>query len=107
MNATVLSSVIARSIRVTATAILPLALPAIASAQHVNSDLWVVYGSVYATAVSGNTLYIGGGFRYVGPATGGGAPLNPAGQPLSGLPKVHGTVRTVLNDGSGGWFIGG
>src|SRR6267142_6609279 len=88
--------------------ILLLALPAIALAQHVNSDFWVTNGTVQATAVAGNTLYIGGDFTYVGPHTGGGVPLGAAnGAGLAGFPKVHGSVYAVVVDGSGGWFIGG
>ena len=85
-----------------------MAAPAVASAQHVNSDLWVTNSSVNATAVSGNTLYIGGNFTYVGPATGGGVPFGAgSGTAVSGFPRVHGTVRAVAPDGSGGWFVGG
>jgi hypothetical protein len=90
-----------------AATILLVALPTIASAQHVNSDLWVTNGTVNATALAGDTLYMGGLFTYVGPRTGGGAPIATSGAPLSGFPKVHGIVRAVAADGSGGWFIGG
>ena len=56
-----------------------MAAPAVASAQHVNSDLWVTNSSVNATAVSGNTLYIGGNFTYVGPAIGWGRSMSARG----------------------------
>ena len=61
-----------------------------------------------ASALSGNTLYIGGTFTQVGPATGSFVPLDAGtGAPLSGFPKVAGSVFTMAPDGSGGWFIGG
>src|SRR5437016_1884977 len=56
----------------------------------------------------GNTLYFGGAFSQVGPATGSGVPIDStSGAPTSGFPKVVGSVSTVAADGSGGWFIGG
>jgi hypothetical protein len=77
-------------------------------AQAVDQNLWVANGSVDAIARSGNTLYIGGLFNQVGPATGAGVPINAAtGVPVPGFPKVAGIVRAVAPDGSGGWFIGG
>ena len=42
-----------------------------ASAQVLRDVLWVTNGGVYASAVVGNTLYLGGNFNRVGPATGG------------------------------------
>src|SRR5262245_64689254 len=43
-----------------------------ALAQKIREDLYVTDGPVYATALSGNVLYIGGYFSRVGPATGSG-----------------------------------
>src|SRR6267142_935218 len=91
----------------TGAAILLLALPAIAVAQHVNSDLWASNGTVWATAAAHDLLFIGGDFNYVGPYTGGAVPLAADGSAISGFPKVHGTVRAIIGDGNGGWFIGG
>ena len=94
------------SMRAAVAAILILALPQAAQAQHVNTDLWETDEEVSATVVAGNTLYIGGDFTYVGPHTGGGVPVNAvSGTGLSGFPKVNGMVVTVMKDGSGGWFI--
>jgi len=44
----------------------------LALAQGGRDDLWVTNAPVYATALSatGDTLYLGGDFKYVGPATG-------------------------------------
>ena len=79
-----------------------------AHAQVTRQDLYVTNGPVYATAISGNTLYVGGRFTHVGPATGGGVPLDvTTGAPVGGYPRVTGKVYAVVSDGLGGWFIGG
>ena len=70
---------LARFSKITGAGILLLALPAIALAQNVNPDVWVTNGTVWATEVAGNTLYIGGDFSYVGPRTGIGVPLGAGG----------------------------
>src|SRR5437870_2782539 len=81
---------------------------AVARAQIVSPDFWVTNGSVYAAAVSGSTLYIGGSFTRVGPATGCGIPFDVGSDtPQGGFAKVAGTIRTIASDGAGGWFIGG
>ena len=68
----------------------------------------VTDGPVYSIVNNGNTIYIGGSFAYVGPFTGGGVPLNISdGTAISGFPKVNGSVNTIIQDGSGGWYIGG
>src|SRR5262245_22969162 len=72
-------------------------------AQNGRTDGYVTNGSVHAMVISGNTLYIGGSFTRVGPATGGAVPLDVlTSQPMA-LPKVAGTVSAVAPDGSGGW----
>src|SRR5438128_2631663 len=79
-----------------------------ASAQSVREDFYVTNGTVNAAVLSGGTLYIGGAFTQVGPATGGGVPIDAtSGTPVSGFPKVLGSVAAVAPDGSGGWYIGG
>ena len=86
-----------------------LALPArTQAAGGVNTSLWVANGNVIDVALSGTTLYIGGAFTYVGPLTGGFAALDAgSGVPNLALPPTNGTVRAVVPDGSGGWYIGG
>jgi len=67
-----------------------------------------VDGAVYATARSGDTLYLGGAFNLVGTPTGGGIPVDPrSGRPLARFPRVCGAVNAAIPDGRGGWFIGG
>jgi trimeric autotransporter adhesin len=82
-----------------------------AGAQAVNPDLWVTdgrSGTVRATALSGSTLYMGGDFTFVGPATGGGVPVDrTTGAPMEGFPQVVGEVSVAVPDGAGGWYVGG
>ena len=81
-----------------------------ASAQSIDTTLWCLSpgGRVLASVRSGNTIYIGGNFRSIGKASGGGVPFDlVCGQPHSTYPKVAGEVDAVLADGAGGWFIGG
>lgn len=85
-----------------------LLLSGSASAQIVRTDVHVTNGFVNAALVSGNTLYIGGSFYAVGPASGGGVPFDAGtGAPVAAFPKVAGNLRAVVSDGAGGWFIGG
>ena len=71
-------------------------------------DFWVTDGTVNAIAVTNDRVFIGGSFRYVGPYTGGGVPVNVnTMQPVAKYPKVNGSVHAVEPDGNGGWFIGG
>ncbi len=85
-------------------------LPAAACAQSVDTTMWSCDrgGRVLAIAREGNTIYIGGNFAYVGPSTGGGVPIDVRSvTPLPRYPRVVGRVNTVLNDGEGGWYVGG
>src|SRR5262245_7453272 len=79
-----------------------------ADGQTLQESFWTTDGSVRAIVPSGNTVYVGGVFSRVGPATGGGVPLDvETGSPVAGFPKVAGNVSVIVPDGSGGWFIGG
>ena len=79
-----------------------------ASAQVLREDLWVTNGGVYASTVVGNTLYLGGSFSRVGPATGGLMPVHAsAGSPLQAPLLVDGTIKAIVSDGAGGWYVGG
>jgi hypothetical protein len=78
------------------------------STQNIREDLYITDGPVHATVVSANTLYLGEYFTQVGPATGGGVPVEAiSGLPTGGFPRVTGTVLAVVSDGAGGWYIGG
>ncbi|MBD0260104.1 MAG: delta-60 repeat domain-containing protein, partial [Cytophagales bacterium] len=80
-----------------------------ARAQELDGKMWVTDGVVHTIARSGNAVYLGGTFNYVGPNTGGGALLDPVAGKLSPKPllQVNGMVRTSIPDGQGGWFIAG
>jgi hypothetical protein len=72
-------------------------------------DSVVPDSGVSAIAVSEDqrTVYIGGGFRSVGPRTGSFVPLDiDTARPLA-YPLVDGTVSASAPDGGGGWFIAG
>ncbi len=80
-----------------------LALPATPAA-----DCWVPNGFVAAIASSGNTVYVGGIFDYVGPNTGCGVPVGMAsGEAVPSFARVNDEVRCSVPDGAGGWYIGG
>lgn len=66
-------------------------------------------GTVRTAMVSGNLLYVGGDFGYLGPETGRGVPIDAlTGQAPSSIAKVTGVeVLAVAPDGAGGWYIGG
>jgi len=64
-------------------------------------------GEVDTTAMSGNTLYLGGNFSAVGSYTGGAVFMDSTGQVQPGLPKINGVVRAAVSDANGGWYIGG
>lgn len=79
------------------------ALPA-ARAQSLHPHLPVTDGQVLAIASSGNTVYLGGSFNHMGPASGSACAVDPVtGLPL-GLPKILGAVNAIAPDGAGGWF---
>src|SRR5262245_35055365 len=79
-----------------------------AHAQVVQTSFSAANDQVNAAVVSGNTLYIGGRFTRVGPATGGGVAVDVVnGQNLVDFPSISGQVHAVVPDGSGGWYVGG
>src|SRR5207244_2747733 len=76
--------------------------------QVLASRLWGVTGPIYATALSGDTLYVGGNFRYVGPNTGAAARVDSASGSLLPGPAVDvGVVDCTAPDGNGGYYLGG
>ncbi len=88
-----------------------LAIAAIASrsdAQQADPNFPVTNGAVIASVLEGNTLYIGGQFSWVGPATGGFVALDQTtAERVPGWPRVTGYVQAAIADGLGGWYVGG
>ncbi len=78
-----------------------------ASAQWTPNDRWVTNGIVSTFLRSGNTLYIGGEFSFIGPRTGAAAILDPVSGELQRSLEIGGAVHASVPDGSGGWFVGG
>ncbi len=68
---------------------------------------YVTDGEVNAIVIDGATTYIGGKFTRLGPATGGGVPLDASSGAAAAYPQVNGIVYAVAADGSGGWYVGG
>ncbi len=67
-------------------------------------------GSVNSIVSSGSTLYLGGTFTVVNsPFVGssGAAIDTTTSLANTNFPQVNGTVSAVINDGVGGWYIGG
>lgn len=85
-----------------------LALPAVVSAQVADSTMWIPNATVFASLKSGNTLYLGGDFTYLGPRTGGLASFSvTTGEREAAFPAVEGSIRSIEPDGAGGWYVGG
>ncbi len=75
-------------------------------------DMPIVDGQVLAMAADGDLLYVGGIFDMVGPATGPAVEIDLVSgaislQSLGIAAAEENDVRTVVSDGSGGWYIGG
>jgi alpha-tubulin suppressor-like RCC1 family protein len=69
---------------------------------------WGFNGSVSAVTSDSHYVYLGGGFDYFGPPTGGGALITTDNTfPDLKFPFVKGKIYTCVSDGKGGWFIGG
>ena len=83
----------------------------VALAQPANEPLEkfvVTDGTIYAMAKSSNILYFGGAFSLVGVRSGGGVPVSAdTGIAEATYPMINGDVYAAINDGYGGWFVGG
>lgn len=74
----------------------------------VDTTWWITNNTVRATAVSGNTLYIGCDFTYAGPYCPNGTAVNTTtGAVNLTYARPNGTVLAAVPDGAGGWYIGG
>lgn len=83
------------------------ALPTIASAQTLRTDLDVPYGTVLAQARLGNTLYLGGDFDHIGPITSKVVKLAPTTGRLVHDVGVYALPRGGVSDGAGGVILTG
>ncbi|HKQ57804.1 MAG TPA: Ig-like domain repeat protein, partial [Candidatus Eisenbacteria bacterium] len=88
--------------------------PDLARAYDIRPDLWIADGTVNASLVHGNNLYLGGTFAYVGPLTGPAVPIDGATGALVGnFPRFDAnypdqpTINAIIPDGAGGWYVGG
>jgi len=73
-----------------------------------DSKFWITDGPVNAILATNGRVYIGGDFSYVGPRTGPVALFDQATGGLQAVPQpISGSVKAVVPDGSGGWYIGG
>lgn len=88
-----------------------LVLPGTAQAQALPSatpiDAWGPSGTVNAIARAGDTLYVGGDFDYVGPATGPFVVLDSATGESFPVAGVTGRVDRVASVPGGGWILAG
>ncbi|MCW2926665.1 MAG: hypothetical protein JWM86_633, partial [Thermoleophilia bacterium] len=97
-----LGSVLAAALLVPATAGAAFSGPPRAS--------WYTNGSVNAVASSqdGTRAFIGGEFDYVGTKNGPALRVDAtSGDIVGSWPKFNGAINAVVEDGSGGWYVGG
>jgi hypothetical protein len=79
-----------------------------ARAQQLDPSFPVTDHDIFAAALAGHTLYIGGQFQEVGHATGPMVSVDPStGEVVGSFPIVDGEVMAAAPDGQGGWYIGG
>lgn len=83
-------------------------LAAPAAAQFADPRFFSTDGNVNTVALSGDTLYVGGQFTYIGPPNGSCVALDrTSGLPITNWPRFDGLVSAILADGAGGWYVGG
>ncbi len=87
--------------------------PATAQAQ-LDPGFWISNWTINDAARFGDRLYVAGGFSVLGPHTGAAVPMDPVtAQRLPQFPMFLGTdhssvsIRKILPDGAGGWYVGG
>ncbi len=94
-------------------ALIPSVDAAARTTPSIDRNMWETDGVVNAIATDDDYIYLGGGFGYVGPATGNGAVFDVTNGVLNtDFANVNGgttatNISAVISDGSGGWFVGG
>jgi hypothetical protein len=69
---------------------------------------WGTNGRVTDIVTSGDRVYLGGGFDYIGPQTGYGAGVSgTTGAMVPNAPMIDGAVYASVADGAGGWYVAG
>ncbi|MFN8587927.1 MAG: T9SS type A sorting domain-containing protein [Candidatus Eisenbacteria bacterium] len=65
-------------------------------------------GTVHTMKYADGRLWIGGQFSYVGRPSGSAVAIaRDSALPVPGFPHVNGYVRCIVEDGAGGWYLGG
>jgi hypothetical protein len=71
-------------------------------------DDFVVTGNgVFSLFETNNVLYVGGGIRNFGRPKRVGALIRPSGELDPHLPRIVGSIFSVISDDEGGWYVGG
>jgi hypothetical protein len=100
----------ARSARLALVAIaltLCLEAPSAAAPSTTAEPSFVTNGQVDKVLRTPTRTFLGGDFDYIGPPTGFGTVLNSGGSVDASYPVINGPVKASVQDGSGGYFIGG
>lgn len=98
----------ANGLRVLAGLLLTLWWTGVSHAQVVDPGFPTTDFFVQATALLGDTLFIGGNFNYVGPTTGNLIAVDGSqGASVASWPRIWGGVTAITPDGSGGVFVVG
>ncbi len=75
---------------------------------QLDTTFWTTDGQVNTVERVGNTLYLGGFFDYLGPITGCLVPIQLSTENiLTNYTQINGTVRKIISDNNGGFFICG
>lgn len=74
-----------------------------------DSAQYVTDGYVRSMVQRGNSLYMGGNFKYFGRPTGSFIGITSANSLINqaSWPKINGIVYCAVDDGTGGWIVGG
>ena len=94
--------------KISRTMLVLLSIPLLALSQSAQQNMWVPNGEVYSVVEEDGIVYIGGTFTQVAPYTGGFVLVDSSTAARDTLlPRIHGSVYSMVPDGSGGWFVGG
>ena len=75
---------------------------------RVRDDFQVTDGQVYSVLVTNGVIYLGGNFNHIRPNGGRGLLIDSdTGTANTAFPQVVGDIKAVVDDGAGGWFVGG